>query len=161
MDYQLARDVSGRILELSENGKLYKLRKQWLPYYDHDCSKNISDQSGTSQLQVQHFWGLFAISGLVSVIVLLFYTVQRKWNSSRVVSPTPPPKCSFGPTPPPEDSFSYGEGGFIPEEDYGKRLDTMKKIQCSSGPTPPSEYPSGYGVGGALITEKTMVESWN
>ena len=87
--------------------------------------------------------------------------VQRKWNSSRVVSPTPPPKCSFGPTPPPEDSFGYGEGGFIPGEDYGKRLDTMKKIQCSSGPTPPSEYPSGYGVGGALITEKTMVEAWN
>jgi len=80
MDYQLARDVSGRILELSENEKLYKLRKQWLPYYDHDCSKNISDQSGTSQLQVQHFWGLFAISGLVSAIVLFFYMVQRKRN---------------------------------------------------------------------------------
>ena len=63
--------------------------------------------------------------------------------------------------PPPEDSFSYDEGGFIPREDYGKRLDTMKKIQCSSGPTPPYEYPSGYGVGGALITEKTMVEAWN
>ena len=143
MNYQLVRDISIRILELSENGELLRLQQQWLPYYDSDCSK-YSDQSATRKLEVQHFWGLFVIAGLVSAIVLLFYTVQRKWNSSIVVSPLPPPperssvrnppptrpppECSSGPTPLREGSSGQG-GGFIPGYDYGGSLELMKKIQ--------------------------------
>lgn len=99
MHYELVRDISIRILELSENGELIRLQQQWLPYYNSDCSKYNSDQSGTSQLQVQHFWGLFVIAGLVSAIVLLFYTVHRKWNSSIVASPTSLTEGSSGPSP--------------------------------------------------------------
>ena len=80
MNYQLVRDISARILELSENDDLHRLQQQWLPDYDSDC-KNYNDHLGSNQLNVEHFWGLFTISGMVSTIVLLFYTVQWKWNS--------------------------------------------------------------------------------
>lgn len=39
MDYELVRDISVRILELSESGDLHRLQRQWLPDYDSDRSK--------------------------------------------------------------------------------------------------------------------------
>jgi ionotropic glutamate receptor len=129
MNYQLVRDISIRILELSENGELLRLQQHWLPYYDSDCSK-YSDQSATRKLQVQHFWGLFVIAGLVSAIVLLFYTVQSKWNKSIMASPTPPPPQGLsGPYPPREGSPGHGGGGFITSDEQGGSLEVMKKIQ--------------------------------
>ena len=128
-NYQLVRDISVKILELSENGGLYRLQQQWLPYYYSECSKYSADKSGGSiQLHVEHFWGIFVISGLVSAIVLLFYMVQWKWNSSRVASSTPlkvalstppTPAGSFDPNPLPEGSCDQGGGGYIPDQRYG------------------------------------------
>jgi len=134
MNDQLVRDISTRILEISENGELLRLQQQWLPYYDSDCSK-YNDQTETSQLEVQHFWGLFVIAGLVSAIVVLVYTVQGKWNRSRVASPTPSaPEGSSGPSPlPPEGSSGHGRGGFIPGHNDGGSLELKKKIQNLRG----------------------------
>eukprot|EP00253_Pinus_taeda_P012034 PITA_12034 len=125
--YELVRDISIRILELSESGELLRLQRQWLPHYDCNGRKH-SDQSDTSQIQVQHFWGIFVIAGLISATVLLVYTVQRRRSRSIVDLPTlPPRKRPSGPISHPEGSSG---GGFIPGNNHSVlSLELMKKIQ--------------------------------
>ena len=94
---KLVKEISMRILELSDDGTLERIQKQSVPYYDKDCSGYSA--SGSSQLHVYHFWGLFVISGMVSVIVLLLYMVRWKWNASTVAGKSPS-----------QDSPGHGEG---------------------------------------------------
>lgn len=157
MNSELVRDISIRILELSENGELVRLQQQWLPYYGSDCSK-YKDQLGTGKLQVQHFWGIFVIAGPVSAIVLLFHTVQRKWNTSIAALPTPlheissglilpPTEGSYDSPTAPEGSSSHGSGGFISGADPGRSLEVMNNPP--DGPTAPEGSP-GHGGGGFI-----------
>lgn len=78
---QIATNISSRILQLMESGELYKIQHQWMPYYESYCNQTMSD---SSQLQVQQFWGLFAISGLVTVIVLMLNVWRSRRKKSRV-----------------------------------------------------------------------------
>lgn len=163
LNYELVREISVRILELSENGELIRLQRRWLPYYGSECNK-YSDQSGTNQLQVQHFWGLFVIAGLVSAIVLLFYTLQRKWSTSIAALPTPLneissaliPPSPEGPTPP-EDSSSHGSEGFISGEDYCRSVEVIMN-NPPDGPIA-QEGSSGQG-GGGFISSDDYGGSW-
>lgn len=79
--HQLATNISSRILQLTESGELYKIQKHWLPQYEGHC-RNQS-MSGSIQLQVQQFWGLFTVSASVIVIVLMVNIVRRRCNTSR------------------------------------------------------------------------------
>lgn len=88
MHEQLVKEISIRILELSDNGTIHTIQEQWVPYYDKDCTGYTP--SGSGQLNVYHFWGLFVVSGLVSVIILLLYMVRWKWNASTVAGETLP-----------------------------------------------------------------------
>lgn len=85
---KLVKEISTRILELSDNGTIHTIQEQWVPYYDKDCTGYTP--SGSGQLNVYHFWGLFVVSGLVSVIILLLYMVRWKWNASTVAGETLP-----------------------------------------------------------------------
>lgn len=87
--HQLATNISSRILQLMESGDLYKIQHQWMPYYESYCS-NQSSMSDSSQLQVQHFWGLFAISGLVTVIVLMLNVGRSRCKKSKGTAPGTP-----------------------------------------------------------------------
>jgi hypothetical protein len=108
-------NISTRILQISDDGTLNTIKKESLPYYDHDCSGD--SQSGSDiQIHAYNFWGLFVVAGLVSVIVLLFYMVRWKWDCSRIPAQTPlqsssgqtAPQTSSGETPP---QSSSGHGG--------------------------------------------------
>ncbi|OAY54735.1 glutamate receptor 3.2 [Manihot esculenta] len=69
-DSPLAIDMSTAILSLSENGDLQKIHNKWLKR--KVCSSQSSD-SGSEQLQLQSFWGLFLICGIACFLALLIY----------------------------------------------------------------------------------------
>jgi ionotropic glutamate receptor len=84
MHDQLVKEISIRILELSDEGTLHTIHKQSVPNYEKDCGGYT--QLGSGQLGVYHFWDLFVVSGLVSFIVLLLYMVRWKWNASIIAA---------------------------------------------------------------------------
>ncbi|KAF2314621.1 hypothetical protein GH714_027988 [Hevea brasiliensis] len=69
-DSPLAIDMSTAILNLSENGDLHKIRDKWLTR--KACSSQ-SSESGSEQLQLQSFWGLFLICGIACFLALFIY----------------------------------------------------------------------------------------
>jgi ionotropic glutamate receptor len=78
--HQLVANISSRILQLTESGELYRIQNDWLPYYESYCSKQ--PMSSSSQLHVRQFWGLFAISGLVTVILLMLNVARSRGTDS-------------------------------------------------------------------------------
>uniref|UniRef100_A0A1J3K9Z8 Glutamate receptor n=1 Tax=Noccaea caerulescens TaxID=107243 RepID=A0A1J3K9Z8_NOCCA len=81
-DSPLAVDMSTAILQLSEEGKLEKIRKKWLTY-SHECSMQISDTEDY-QITVQSFWGLFLICGIVWFIALTLFCWKVFWQWQRL-----------------------------------------------------------------------------
>ncbi|CAA7049553.1 unnamed protein product [Microthlaspi erraticum] len=81
-DSPLAVDMSTAILQLSEEGKLEKIRKKWLTY-SHECSMQISDTEDY-QITVQSFWGLFLICGVVWFIALTLFCWKVFWQWHRL-----------------------------------------------------------------------------
>ncbi|CAN7006672.1 unnamed protein product [Brassica rapa subsp. trilocularis] len=77
-DSPLAVDMSTAILQLSEEGKLEKIRKKWLTY-SHECSVQIADTENY-KLSVQSFWGLFLICGIVWFIALTLFCWKVFWQ---------------------------------------------------------------------------------
>ncbi|KAF8096078.1 hypothetical protein N665_0318s0026 [Sinapis alba] len=77
-DSPLAVDMSTAILQLSEEGKLEKIRKKWLTY-NHECSMQIADTENY-QISVQSFWGLFLICGIVWFIALTLFCWKVFWQ---------------------------------------------------------------------------------
>lgn len=67
--HQLATNISSRILQLTESGELYTIQKECM--------------SDSNELHVRQFWGLFAIAGSVTVIVLMVNIVRRRCKTSR------------------------------------------------------------------------------
>lgn len=81
-DSLLAVDVSTAILQLSEEGKLEKIRKKWLTY-DHECTMQIADRENY-QISVQSFWGLFLICGIIWFIALTIFCWKVFWQYQRL-----------------------------------------------------------------------------
>ncbi|XP_010510025.1 PREDICTED: glutamate receptor 3.5-like isoform X2 [Camelina sativa] len=81
-DSPLAVDMSTAILQLSEEGKLERIRKKWLTY-DHECTMQISDTENY-QISVQSFWGLFLICGIVWLIALTLFCWKVFWQYQRL-----------------------------------------------------------------------------
>ncbi|KAL1216975.1 Glutamate receptor 3.5 [Cardamine amara subsp. amara] len=77
-DSPLAVDISTAILQLSEEGKLEKIRKKWLTY-DHECTMQIADTENY-QISVQSFWGLFLICGIIWFIALTIFCWKVFWQ---------------------------------------------------------------------------------
>lgn len=77
---ELVKDISKKILNLSDDGTVNMLLKEFFPNYDNAC--NGYSPSGSSQLDVYNIWGLFVMSGLVIIMVLLLYMVRQKWKAS-------------------------------------------------------------------------------
>lgn len=78
---QLATNISSRLMHLTESAELYTIQRESLPQYESYCrNQSMSD---SNQLQVQQFWGLFAISASVTVIVLMVNIVLRRCRTSR------------------------------------------------------------------------------
>ncbi|KAM1044091.1 hypothetical protein ACFX2J_035080 [Malus domestica] len=69
-DSPFAIDMSTAILTLSENGDLQKIYNKWL---SRKICASESSSIVSDQLQLQSFWGLFLIAGIVSFIALLIY----------------------------------------------------------------------------------------
>ncbi|XP_076883483.1 glutamate receptor 3.2-like [Bidens hawaiensis] len=67
-DSPLAVDMSTAILTLSENGELQKIHNYWLK--KKTCAPPNAD---SDQLQLESFWGLFLIFGVVCALALLIY----------------------------------------------------------------------------------------
>ncbi|XP_065854717.1 glutamate receptor 3.2 isoform X2 [Euphorbia lathyris] len=76
----LAVDMSTAILTLSENGDLQKIHDKWLKR--SVCSFSSSSESGSEQLQLQSFWGLFLICGIACFLALFIYfcTMSRQFS---------------------------------------------------------------------------------
>eukprot|EP01018_Ginkgo_biloba_P034588 Gb_08197 [translate_table: standard] len=72
-DSQLAMDMTTVILELAESGDLQKIQDDWLPS-SSECSDK---QTSSIQLNVSDFWGLFLISGSVSLLTLLLFILRE------------------------------------------------------------------------------------
>ncbi|XP_050222114.1 glutamate receptor 3.2-like isoform X2 [Mercurialis annua] len=79
-DSPLAIDMSTAILTLSENGDLQKLHSKWLAR--KVCGSQISE-SGSEQLQIQSFWGLFLICGVACFLALFIYFCMMLRQFSR------------------------------------------------------------------------------
>ncbi|XP_020582004.1 glutamate receptor 3.1-like isoform X2 [Phalaenopsis equestris] len=72
-DSPLAVDMSSAILKLSENGDLQRIHDKWL--MRSSCNSDKSEIESNS-LQLQSFWGLFAICGVACFLALLIYFVM-------------------------------------------------------------------------------------
>ncbi|XP_075493633.1 glutamate receptor 2.8-like [Primulina tabacum] len=88
----LVADVSRKIIELMENGKISKIEKMWEmqgPIYDD------SDLPKNTQMKLKNFTVLFAITGGLTTVCLAIFVathlyknrdfVQRIWNSNNTV----------------------------------------------------------------------------
>ncbi|KAI9128384.1 hypothetical protein K1719_001377 [Acacia pycnantha] len=71
-DSPLSIDMSTAILTLSENGELHKIHERWLS--TQACAFKGAEE-GSEQLQLQSFWGLFLLCGIVSFVALLVYFI--------------------------------------------------------------------------------------
>ncbi|XP_028762978.1 glutamate receptor 3.2 [Neltuma alba] len=71
-DSPLSIDMSTAILTLSENGELQKIHERWLS--TRACEFKGTEE-GSEQLQLQSFWGLFMLCGIVSLVALLVYFI--------------------------------------------------------------------------------------
>ncbi|WCJ28567.1 glutamate receptor 2 [Euphorbia peplus] len=76
----LAVDMSTAILTLSENGDLQKIHDKWLKR--SVCGFSQTSESGSEQLQLQSFWGLFLICGIACFLALFIYfcTMSRQFS---------------------------------------------------------------------------------
>ncbi|KAI6700943.1 hypothetical protein NL676_015267 [Syzygium grande] len=85
-DSPLAIDMSTALLALSENGELQKIHKRWLS--KKACG---SQNSGSDQLHLQSFWGLFLICGALCIVALLLYLffILRKFRRHSHQAPEP------------------------------------------------------------------------
>ncbi|KAH1031057.1 hypothetical protein J1N35_043231 [Gossypium stocksii] len=79
-DSPLAIDMSTAILALSENGELQKIHDKWLSR--SACSSEKSEDEA-EQLDLQSFWGLFLICGIVCILALLVYSLLTFRQYSR------------------------------------------------------------------------------
>eukprot|EP00253_Pinus_taeda_P009668 PITA_09668 len=82
-----------RILQLTESGELYTIQNDWLPQYEGYCRNQPI--SGSIQLEVRQFWGMFTISAAVTVIVLIVNIVRRRCNTSRETDSGTPRRRRF------------------------------------------------------------------
>ncbi|KAH9311805.1 hypothetical protein KI387_026840, partial [Taxus chinensis] len=69
---KLAVDVSTAIVELEENGELQRIHDKW--FGSSLCDSTDSTES--NQLGLASFWGLFLITGLVSVACVILYFIS-------------------------------------------------------------------------------------
>ncbi|XP_022763797.1 glutamate receptor 3.2-like isoform X2 [Durio zibethinus] len=85
-DSPLAIDISTAILALSENGELQKIHDKWLSR--RACSSE-SSEAEIEQLDLQSFWGLFLICGIVCILALLvyFWSIFRQFSRYRPEEP--------------------------------------------------------------------------
>ncbi|KAK4255350.1 hypothetical protein QN277_008361 [Acacia crassicarpa] len=72
-DSPLAVDLSTAILQLSENGDLQRIHDKWLKTLS--CSAQAND-SGSNQLSLSSFWGLFLICGIACFLALVIFFVR-------------------------------------------------------------------------------------
>lgn len=81
----IAKDFSRAILQLSENGFLLSLEKEWFSP-SLECSADVTDSSATESLSISSFLGLYLISGATSTICLLFFSMHllKKYYHHRV-----------------------------------------------------------------------------
>lgn len=73
----IARIVSKAILELSENGTIRSLEKDWLTPSD-ECSSTSTTNKDTESLTLKSFWGIYLISGATSTICFLLALIRRQ-----------------------------------------------------------------------------------
>ncbi|KAI9094157.1 hypothetical protein K1719_026739 [Acacia pycnantha] len=72
-DSPLAVDLSTTILQLSENGDLQRIHDKWFKTFS--CSAQAND-SGSNQLSLSSFWGLFLICGIACFLALVTFFVR-------------------------------------------------------------------------------------
>jgi ionotropic glutamate receptor len=68
---QLAVDISTAILQMSENGHLQQLTDYYLN--SGNCGSSSGSTVSSNDLGLDTFWGLFLITGAVSVVCVLLY----------------------------------------------------------------------------------------
>ncbi|MCO5569397.1 hypothetical protein L7F22_023109 [Adiantum nelumboides] len=88
---QLAIDISTAILELSENGELQQIHDLWLSGYA--CNSKVQVQS--NELNLRGFWGLFLITGVVSLFCVVWYLSRMIWQYNQRKAADPPPIQPF------------------------------------------------------------------
>ncbi|KAI9094207.1 hypothetical protein K1719_026789 [Acacia pycnantha] len=69
----LAVDLSTAILQLSENGDLQRIHDKWFKTFS--CFAQAND-SGSNQLSLSSFWGLFLICGIACFLALVTFFVR-------------------------------------------------------------------------------------
>ncbi|XP_011027731.1 PREDICTED: glutamate receptor 2.9-like isoform X2 [Populus euphratica] len=75
----IAADVSKAILKLSENGELKTLEERWFAP-SRECSSSATDNDITESLSLQHFRGIYIISGTTSTICFLLFLFRLLKN---------------------------------------------------------------------------------
>ena len=71
----MARDFSGAILTLAENGTLEALEEQWLTP-NKECT-NSSNSRETESLTLDRFWGVYVICAATYTICLLMALLRK------------------------------------------------------------------------------------
>ncbi|XP_071708995.1 glutamate receptor 3.1-like [Rutidosis leptorrhynchoides] len=79
-DSPLAVDISTAILKLAETGELQKIHDRWL---NKQACGPQSSSIVSDKLQIQHFWGLFLIFGLVCVVALFIHLCKTVYEFRR------------------------------------------------------------------------------
>lgn len=85
-DSPLVVDMSSAILNLSENGELQQIHKNW--FCKANCVAQTSVSSDPNQLHVSNFWGLFLVCGIATLFSLFLFLIRAirqfiKFNSKQ------------------------------------------------------------------------------
>ncbi|CAN4103478.1 unnamed protein product [Withania somnifera] len=73
-DSPLATDMSTAILKLAESGKLQEIHKKW--FCQLGCPTDRRKDTEPNQLHLSSFWGLYLLSGAVTVLALLVFLLR-------------------------------------------------------------------------------------
>lgn len=79
---KLTVDVSTAIVGLEENGELQRIHDKW--FGSSQC--DFTDSTESNHLGLASFWGIFLVTGLVSLTAVVFYFKLRILSFMKILT---------------------------------------------------------------------------
>ncbi|CAL9773755.1 unnamed protein product [Musa acuminata subsp. burmannicoides] len=80
----LVADVSRAILKVTQGDKMVEIKRKW--FGDRPTCSSQRDNLSSMRLNFRNFWGLFLISGLVSITALAYFVYNNPYEAKEVMA---------------------------------------------------------------------------
>ncbi|CAL9061805.1 unnamed protein product [Musa banksii] len=80
----LVADVSRAILKVTQGDKMVEIKRKW--FGDRPTCSSQQDNLSSMRLNFRNFWGLFLISGLVSITALAYFVYNNPYEAKEVMA---------------------------------------------------------------------------